>query len=132
MIMNLGAGGRPGFGLVNVDRDGNRGGIVADGIRLPLSSRQADAILASHILEHIHDLAAVLRECHRVLTLGGFLHVRVPYQENPIRNPFHVRAFYKIGVRQIVAGEDGGGSSGWRLVAMERIGRELAFTLEAQ
>jgi SAM-dependent methyltransferase len=56
-----------------------------------------DAILASHILEHIHDLRALKKELIRVLKPGGDLCVIVPYYRSPDAwgDDTHCRAFSK-------------------------------------
>jgi len=37
-----------------------------------------DAITMSHVVEHVHDPLALLRECHRILTAGGRLALVTP------------------------------------------------------
>jgi SAM-dependent methyltransferase len=46
--------------------------------RVDLPSNSIDAILLSHVLEHVDDDAAALREMRRVLVPGGKLFVQVP------------------------------------------------------
>jgi SAM-dependent methyltransferase len=52
--------------------------IQADGKNLPFDDGSFDFILANHVIEHIDDLNAVLREIHRVLAPGGTLLLGVP------------------------------------------------------
>ena len=52
--------------------------------QMPLDSAQFDAVVASEVLEHLHDSqrAAGLREIARVLKPGGWFLGTVPYNEN--------------------------------------------------
>lgn len=75
VILNLGPGNSPiagtkGLGLPKWN---------ADTEPLPFKNGQVTAIYAFHFLEHVANPVAVLRECERVLEIGGFLFVVVPY-----------------------------------------------------
>ena len=51
-----------------------------DGLRLPMAaSGSVDAVHSSHVLEHVQDDAASLREWWRVLRVGGHLITFVPH-----------------------------------------------------
>lgn len=50
-----------------------------DGKKLPFQDGYADAIWASHVLEHIPDYSAALIEWFRVLKIGGYLIINVPH-----------------------------------------------------
>ena len=71
----------------------------ADLTRLPFPDASYDAVLASHVLEHIRDDRRALREVRRVLRPGGFAALPVPVigltsVEYPAANPHeagHVR-----------------------------------------
>ena len=45
--------------------------VSGDAARLPLGDGAVDAVVAADVLEHVDDLAAVLREVARVLRPGG-------------------------------------------------------------
>lgn len=49
-----------------------------DGLRLPYADMTVDAVHASHVLEHVPDQVASLREWFRVLKIGGTLVLFVP------------------------------------------------------
>jgi SAM-dependent methyltransferase len=92
--LNLGCGTDVRRGWTNVDAlaDGPR--IVRAGLdALPFADGAADDVLASHVLEHVRDLPATMREIHRVMRPGGRLVVVVPYGLRSLFNPFHRNAF---------------------------------------
>jgi SAM-dependent methyltransferase len=51
-----------------------------DGTRLPFADGSQDAILASHVLEHIGNSREVLADWYRVLRIGGYLVLFVPHK----------------------------------------------------
>src|SRR6266404_958935 len=90
LCVNLGCGYRPMKGWVNVDRA--RGPEVqvvwnlADGLPFPDSS--CSAVFSEHLIEHVtkEDAARLLRECYRVLKVGGVLRVSTPDAELFLRS----------------------------------------------
>jgi SAM-dependent methyltransferase len=52
---------------------------------LPFRAGVFDAVVASSVLEYVHDPMTVLRECHRVLRPGGFVICTVPDPRHPVR-----------------------------------------------
>jgi SAM-dependent methyltransferase len=56
---------------------------VGLGEHLPFASESFDAILSYDVFEHVRDLDAVLRECHRVLRPGGRLYALFPPYYGP-------------------------------------------------
>ena len=54
-----------------------------------------DNVAGSHVLEHVPDLVAAMTNCLDLLTLGGSLHVAVPYDLSygAWQDPTHVHAF---------------------------------------
>ena len=54
--------------------------LTADGCHLPLRSNSVDVIISFHVLEHIPDDAAAMREINRVLAPGGLFIMQVPYR----------------------------------------------------
>jgi predicted SAM-dependent methyltransferase len=95
MKLNLGCGGRPLCGYINVDRDNIQQLKIRyptqkfsenieifdwDIFNLPLNDDCADEVLMDSVLEHVSfiDEPRILREAHRVLKPGGKLIVTVP------------------------------------------------------
>jgi predicted SAM-dependent methyltransferase len=80
--LHLGCGPKYLSGFVNVDGNLFRKRDVWLDLRngLPFRSNSVASIYSSHVFEHLYaeELAALLRECHRVLAPGGFLRAVVP------------------------------------------------------
>jgi SAM-dependent methyltransferase len=51
-----------------------------DGVTLPFAEDSVDAVYSSHMLEHVPDPFAVIRDWHRVVKTGGFIVCIVPHQ----------------------------------------------------
>jgi SAM-dependent methyltransferase len=81
-------------GWLNHDRH-DAGDVVFDlETPWPLVEESFDFILASHVLEHIHDATHFMSEAWRVLRLGGTLVVLVPgVQDSFWNDPTHVRPY---------------------------------------
>lgn len=103
-VLDIGyRGGRPDAlgiveGAIGVEL-GQRG---YDGLRLPVPDSSIDTVHASHLLEHVEDAAATLREWFRVIRVGGTIILMVPsaylYERRmtvpPSRwSPEHVRCY---------------------------------------
>ena len=63
---------------VTADLDPAKGQLQLDLLDLELPDASFDAVLCSHVLEHIPDDRRAMRELHRVLTPGGWCAVMVP------------------------------------------------------
>ena len=82
MILNLGAGEKRYPGATNVDiTPGKRIDIVTDLSKTPWiwKDNSIDGIYMSHVLEHFNNAHDILKECYRVLKVGGFLKLKVPH-----------------------------------------------------
>ncbi|MBO9571385.1 MAG: methyltransferase domain-containing protein [Chitinophagaceae bacterium] len=63
----------------------------ADATSLQFSDSSFDVIIANHILEHIPDDNAAMKEMYRVLNMGGLAILQVPYSEtlpDTIEDPY--------------------------------------------
>lgn len=79
--VHLGCGNVSLTGFVNVDLyNPTHADVLADlNHDLPFASGSVDLVYSDNVFEHIDLLPQLVRECHRILKLGGFLVVRVPY-----------------------------------------------------
>lgn len=71
--------GLPNWRYRSVDRFNPAADIRADLTNLPFPDRSFDAVLTSHVLEHIRDDRAAMAELARILRPGGQAIVMVPY-----------------------------------------------------
>ena len=84
-----------GVRYVTADLDPDKGELQLDITRLELADNSFDAILCSHVLEHVEDDGAAMGELHRVLAPGGWAIVMVPldlgrsetYEDPSVRGP---------------------------------------------
>ena len=88
-LVNLGCGTRYHPSWVNVDLQCTGPGVIPCDLRLrlPFADSCFDAVYHSHLLEHFSkaDGAALLRDCSRILKLGGIIRIVVPDFEKLVR-----------------------------------------------
>ncbi len=81
--VNLGSGGQPLPGYVNVDVNVNAAGVdlVCDLNQYPwpFGSDSIDDVRMDHVLEHLQDRNRAVAEIHRILKTGGIARIRVPH-----------------------------------------------------
>lgn len=88
-----------------------RTSVLSDLTRLPFRTAAFDFIVCYHVLEHIPDDTAAMRELSRVLTAGGIALVQVPHKPDaiPTRTPGRTRMSANDGlVRAITSASTGG------------------------
>jgi SAM-dependent methyltransferase len=82
VILDIGCGRRKATGAIGLDAsplsDADVIGAL-DRIPWPLRAASVDEIRAIHIVEHLSDLVAVMREMHRVCRPGGRVVIETPY-----------------------------------------------------
>jgi SAM-dependent methyltransferase len=133
-LLDLGSGrgeflhgfARAGFDAVGVDRSRpaqprfTEPVVVADYEKegLPFATAEMGVVFNKSVLEHLHDVSGVLRECHRVLAPGGVLISLVPDWRAQWRHFYddwtHVRPFTLRGLTTCVE------SHGFRVHTAER------------
>lgn len=94
--LNLGCGQFPLTDYVNVDFSPRAPADVLCDLShfpYPFTPEGFDGILASHVLEHLPDPLAAMREWHRLLKPGGQLLVKVPHFSRGFTHPDHRRGF---------------------------------------
>lgn len=94
--LNLGSGGVSYRDAVNVDRVPMAGVDVVHDLDVfpwPFDDGRFDEVWASQLFEHVADPVAFMRECWRVLAVGGLLHIVTPYykSDNAFTDPTHRR-----------------------------------------
>ncbi len=70
-------------------------------------------VVCNAVLEHVNDPAVVLRELHRVLSLGGHLYLTVPFMQPEHLNPSDYQRYIRDGLRLLAE------RAGFTVVAVE-------------
>ena len=98
--LNVGSGGRPEAGWVNLDIvQGPTVDVVADVQAphgLPFADDTFDEMVMSHVLEHLDQPLFVMQELHRVAKPSCRFTVKVPYgsSDDAWEDPTHVRLYF--------------------------------------
>lgn len=140
--LNLGCGSNVRRDYVNIDCIDMPGILQLDleiG-RLPFPKGSVTEIIASHIMEHLHNYLKLLNECHRVLKPGGSLYFRAPCYPSVecFQDPTHVQFFTERTLNYFLQGhplyEECGksyGIRGWKRITQQRQnGWELVAKLD--
>lgn len=96
--LNLGSGGSPREGYVNVDKHGSPDlNWDLERFPWPWDTGSVGEVLLAHVLEHLgsspEQFIGVMRELYRVCCDGARIHVRVPHPRHDffLADPTHVR-----------------------------------------
>lgn len=81
VIVDLGCGNKKTPGSIGIDSARLEGiDIITDlNKRIPLKTSSVDRIIASNIIEHLHDVAKIMEEIHRIGKHGAIVEIEVPY-----------------------------------------------------
>ena len=96
-------------GWLNVDRQSRiEPDAVVDLSKFPWpwADDSIDAIYSSHLLEHLPDTLATMRECHRILKVGGTMEAVVPFAATItyFSDPTHCRPWTDQTVEYFIKG----------------------------
>lgn len=97
-------------------------------------SESVDAVFSSHLLEHIVDTVATLREWWRVVQVGGHLVLYLPHADyypnigQPGANPDHKHDFRPADIKRAMREVIEGGEHGWDLVVSESRNAEQEYS----
>ncbi len=94
--LNLGCGQYPADDCINVDIDPASAADLHFDLSVfpyPLETGRFEQISASHVLEHLPDAFAAMREWSRLLAPGGRLNIRVPHCSRGFTHPQHRSGF---------------------------------------
>lgn len=71
----------PGLKYVTADIEPGRADLAIDLTAMDLPDSSFEAVICSHVLEHVRDDRQALRELYRVLTPGGWALIMIPIDE---------------------------------------------------
>jgi SAM-dependent methyltransferase len=94
--LNLGCGEDKKDGYINVDWSPLPKPDVVHDLNVlpyPFTDNSIDLIEAFHVLEHLDKPFAIMKEFHRILKVGGVLHVKVPHFSRGFTHAEHAHGF---------------------------------------
>lgn len=103
MTLNIGSGPKIiNSEVVNVDIYPYAGvKIVAGGDAVPLPDGSVARIISDTVLEHVSDPTTVVKEMHRLLTVGGLAYVTVPFLYPFHSSPSDYQRWTDIGAKEL-------------------------------
>ena len=142
MILNIGCGMKPLEGAVNHDRDFYFDHVDIthdlDEIPWPWEDDTFDEIYIIGVLEHLKEFVQSVEECHRILKLGGRIHMSVPHAlaESSYNDPTHRWFLTTKSMDYFIEGTQYGRTYGfyspmrWSKISCEVIGADIWWVLE--
>jgi SAM-dependent methyltransferase len=110
----IGGAGRAVAGYVNLDLFPMPGvDVAADAELLPFPDAVFQRVECDAVLEHVRHPEQVMREIHRVLAPGGFVHLVTPFCHPFHEYPKDYRRFTVDGLKELAAGLEPV-AEGWR------------------
>lgn len=96
----------PGSRYIGYDVENNRAGtvdaVIEGADKLPLNDEEADLIICSHVLEHLHKPKESIKEFFRVTRTGtGHVFVSAPLFEQEHEQPYDYFRYTQFGLRYL-------------------------------
>lgn len=115
-ILDVGCGQKPYKNLFNfseyigMDIEQKGGGhshkneeieVYYDGKRFPFNDNEFDSVLCSQVLEHVFEPESFIREINRILKIGGYLLITVPFIWEEHEIPYDYARYTSFGISQL-------------------------------
>jgi SAM-dependent methyltransferase len=95
-----------GDGYVTADIESPLAKVKMDIHAIPFEANTFDAVLCNHVLEHVKDDIAAMKEIHRVLKPGGFSIMQVPFFQPIPEKTFEDASITDPKERERIFGQD--------------------------
>ena len=83
--------------LPTAKNEGKAGFMLGNAEAFPIADGVIDVVVASHLIEHLHNAHLFLSECHRVLKPHGRLIVATPNDDSPLKRPLLLKSAFAAG-----------------------------------
>ena len=102
VALDMGAGGRrisANIKTVDMDDSGDTD-YISDVCDVSLPDQSVDMIIATGLIEHLDSVDDFMKECDRLLKVGGTLHIEVPFLQQYHDDPIDVRRYTVPGLKR--------------------------------
>lgn len=110
LVLDIGCGHKPyadlfkgchyqGMDCTTVDASPD---MVGDATKIPFQNAIFDIVFSTQVIEHVPNPQEMIRECHRVLKLGGFLILTGPFYWPLHEEPYDFYRFTKYGFENLL------------------------------